>query len=183
MRTLHSLMQNEYSHYLTEKYTMLRKLRNKAEVNIGYDRIHTQFSEIEPRLAVSVLTSDNKKVKITNSWYGRLVYPEQVLACEKIWILTHTERYDPEIICIENPVMSANKVLKPEEYSTIGETNRQAYISINSDGYFFFNFQLKIQPFKGPMNNSYYSAFFIEDVAHLFAESLKEQLQFKEVKK
>lgn len=183
-------MQNEYSHYLTEKYTMLRKLRNKAEVNIGYDRIHTQFSEIEPRLAVSVLTSDNKKVKITNSWYGRLVYPEQVLACEKIWILMHTKRYDPEIICIENPVMSAfmfmtkeDIVLKPEEYSTIGETNKSAYISINSDGLLFFNSQLKIQPFKGPMNNSYYSAFFIEDVAHLFAESLKEQLQFKEVKK
>ena len=170
-----------YSEYLTSKYMMYRRMRNAATVNRCYDNITNMLKDVVPKSTIAVYTPENKKEQINNTWYGRLVYPEQILSCDKMWIVGH-DWYNVNFYTVCNPKMyqpsdGGLPAVDPKDYITQSE-NSLTVIS-GDDDLLFFTASLKLQPVEKSELVHYSCAFFLEDVAYLFAESLEVTLKEK----
>jgi hypothetical protein len=171
---------------------MYRRLSNGAEKNHRYDQVSALLATITPVKNVSVVNAENKKIPLTSDWQGRIIYPEQLLAVEKFWVVDNFfNAIDVRVISNIKLYVYAVGVgeralieVEPEQYKDKGEDDF-AFICDHAEMYYKYYMQtLKIGPVKNqtllhPTHNS--CSFYLEDVAYLYADSLQAQLRNKEI--
>lgn len=93
-------------HLLEEKYTFLRKLKTPADLMRVYNEIDERLGRVKPHKSIQTYScppltyndTDDDKIEIkvevfsreNKTWIKRIRFPEQLLACDRVWLVHHT---------------------------------------------------------------------------------------------
>jgi hypothetical protein len=163
---------------------MYRRLSNGTEKNNRYDKVSKALAEITPIKNISVVNTEGNKILVTREWQGRMIYPEQLLAVDNMWVVDNFfNAIDVHMVSdIKLYTFSLSSLVEvtPDQYKEQGE-NEFAFICDHAEvDYRYFMRTLKIGPVE--IDNEHNScAFHLKDVAYLYADSLQAQLKNKEI--
>lgn len=203
-----------FEHLLEEKYTFLRKLKTPPDLYAVYEDIDNRIGRIRPHQTIRTLSCpplecvDDENITFdtqvfpndnTKGWIKRIRFPEQLLACEKIWIVTHNYvethfrmnhsavRSEIDIQEISNPVLHYTGSVLTNAHSLPREVEVYASVEMRSHDVGLFSGDANANPARMisvqqinivPTNRvELTAAFYDRVIANLYAESLERYLQ------